>query len=198
MNPKPPAAGFFVSAPASQKTSEFSGRKTLRHNSSERAAMTAKYGTFARPTTDVRQRPPSSGRYAANFSALRRAKGMLLLLRHIEIGQRAREASARHGEGLGQRRVRVDGQADVLGVGAHLDRQRRLGDEVARVRPDDAAADEAAASPRPTAVLVRPSSRPSESDAAARRPREHRLAVLDACALASVSVTPAQATSGSV
>ena len=63
----------------------------------------------------------------------------------VEIGQCARERLRRHGEGLRQRRMRMDGQADVLGVAAHLDRQRRLGDEVAGVGADDAAADQAAA-----------------------------------------------------
>ena len=36
----------------------------------------------------------------------------------------------------------MDGEPHVLGFGAHLDRQRRLGNEVAGVWPDDAAADE--------------------------------------------------------
>jgi hypothetical protein len=39
--------------------------------------------------------------------------------------------------------VRVDCQADAGRVSAHLDRQRRLGDQVAGGRPDDAAADDA-------------------------------------------------------
>ena len=36
----------------------------------------------------------------------------------------------------------MNGEADVLGLGAHLDRQRRLRDEVAGVGSHDAAADE--------------------------------------------------------
>ena len=35
--------------------------------------------------------------------------------------------------------MRMDRQADVGGVGAHFDRKRRFGDQVARGRPDDAA-----------------------------------------------------------
>ena len=37
----------------------------------------------------------------------------------------------------------MDGLADVDRVGAHLDRQRDLADQVAGVRADDAAADDA-------------------------------------------------------
>jgi hypothetical protein len=50
----------------------------------------------------------------------------------VQVGDRALERFRGHGDGLGQRGVRVDGQADVGGVGAHLDGQRRLGDEVSR------------------------------------------------------------------
>ena len=39
--------------------------------------------------------------------------------------------------------MRVDGVADVADLAAHLDRQRDLGDQVARVHADDAAADDA-------------------------------------------------------
>ena len=39
----------------------------------------------------------------------------------------------RHANALAQRRVRVDGLADVHRVGAHLDGQRDLADHVARV-----------------------------------------------------------------
>ena len=37
--------------------------------------------------------------------------------------------------------MRVDGLADVGGVGPHLDGERYLRDQIARVRPDDARAD---------------------------------------------------------
>ena len=39
--------------------------------------------------------------------------------------------------------MRVDRLADVDRVGAHFDRQRDFADQVARVRADDAAADDA-------------------------------------------------------
>ena len=45
---------------------------------------------------------------------------------------------------LAQRGVRVDGFADVYGVGAHFDRQRDFADQIAGVAPDDAAAQDAA------------------------------------------------------
>jgi predicted nucleic acid-binding protein len=50
----------------------------------------------------------------------------------VQVGDRALERFRGQGDGLGQRGMRVDGQADVGGVGAHLDGQRRLGDEVSR------------------------------------------------------------------
>ena len=53
---------------------------------------------------------------------------------------------------LAERRMRMDRLADVDRVGAHLDRQRDLADHVAGVRADDAAADDAVASPRRTAA----------------------------------------------
>ena len=57
----------------------------------------------------------------------------------------------------------MDGQPDVCGVRAQLDGQRGLGDQVAGIGPDDAAADD------PVVVsskitLVMPSSRPSDSE----------------------------------
>src|SRR5271166_526699 len=56
----------------------------------------------------------------------------LLLLRHVEVGQRAGESLGRKCKSLRQRRMRVDGEADVLGLRAHLHGEGRLGDEVAR------------------------------------------------------------------
>ncbi len=38
--------------------------------------------------------------------------------------------------------MRVDRQADILGVAAHLDRQRHLGDQIAGIRADDAGAED--------------------------------------------------------
>ncbi len=46
----------------------------------------------------------------------------------------------RHANAFAQRRMRVDGLADVHGVGAHLNRQRDLADHVARMGSDHAAA----------------------------------------------------------
>src|SRR3954453_9858625 len=63
--------------------------------------------------------------------------GLLLLLGHVEVGDRALERLRREGHRLRQGRVRVDGQADVGRVRAGLDGQGGLGDEVAGGRPDD-------------------------------------------------------------
>lgn len=46
----------------------------------------------------------------------------LLALGQVEIGDGAFERLGRHPDRLRERRVRMDGQADVGGVGAHLDR----------------------------------------------------------------------------
>ena len=51
--------------------------------------------------------------------------GSLLALGHVEVGDGALEGLGRHADRLGQGRVRVDGQTDVFGVRAHLDRQGR-------------------------------------------------------------------------
>src|SRR5437868_9394753 len=84
-------------------------------------------------------------------------------------------------DALAERRVRVDGAADVLGVGAHLDGEADLRDQVARVQPDDPPSDHA-----PVRLVVEQldesfvaavRDRPS-----ARRPGEDRLSVfLAAC-----------------
>ena len=52
----------------------------------------------------------------------------LLLLGHVQIGNRSLESLGGHADGLGERRVGMDGQADVLSIRAHLDSERRLGD----------------------------------------------------------------------
>src|SRR5690349_4810729 len=62
----------------------------------------------------------------------------------VEVGDGALERLGRQGHRLRQGGVRMDGQADVGRVRAHLDGQHRLGDEVARRRTDDAAADDPA------------------------------------------------------
>ncbi len=63
-----------------------------------------------------------------------------LPLRRHQIGDRAVLDLRPEEHRLRQRRVGVDGQAEVLGVGAHLQRQYRLGDELAGVDADDAGA----------------------------------------------------------
>ena len=37
--------------------------------------------------------------------------------------------------------MRVHRQRNIRGIGAHLDRERHLGDQIARVRDDDAGAE---------------------------------------------------------
>ena len=87
-------------------------------------------------------------------------------------------ASAAMADGFRQRRVGVDGEADVGGVGAHLDGQRGLGDEVAGVGADDPGADD------PVVGLVEEDLGQALVAAQGQRaagggPGEHALAVLD-------------------
>jgi hypothetical protein len=78
-----------------------------------------------------------------------------------QVGAAAVGHFGRHADAFAQRRVRVDGLADVHLVGAHLDGQRHLADHVAGVRADDAAAQDAVASRGASnSSLVKPSSRP--------------------------------------
>src|SRR6185312_4722516 len=63
--------------------------------------------------------------------------------RRRQVGADAFECLGAEPDRLGQRRMRVNGAADVDGIGAHLDRKRDLADEIPRVRADDAAADDA-------------------------------------------------------
>ena len=58
----------------------------------------------------------------------------------------------RHANALAQRRVRVNGLADVHRVGAHLDGQGDLANHVARVGADHAAAQDLAVAPASMAV----------------------------------------------
>ena len=64
-------------------------------------------------------------------------------LRDVQVGQRAFERFGRQPHRFRQRRVRMNRQADIGRVRAHLDRQRDLRDQLARVRADDAAAEHA-------------------------------------------------------
>ena len=63
----------------------------------------------------------------------------------------------RHADALTQRRVGVDGFADVHRVCAHFDGQRNLANHVARVRADHAAAQDLAVAVGLGAGLVSPS-----------------------------------------
>src|ERR1044071_2051845 len=55
---------------------------------------------------------------------------LLSLLGQVEVGDGALERLGRHGDGLGEGGVGVDGQADVGRVGAGFDGQCGLGDQV--------------------------------------------------------------------
>ena len=95
-------------------------------------------------------------------------------------GQQVRDRPVLHlgGEhhGLRQRGVGVDRGADVLGVGAHLERVDGLGDQLAGADADDPGAEQAAG-PGSKSSFVSPSSRPIEQRAAGGGPREDGLLV---------------------
>src|SRR4029079_5745496 len=55
-----------------------------------------------------------------------------------QIGAHTLERFGAHADRLRQRRMRVDRLADVHRIAAHLDRERDLADQVARVRAGDA------------------------------------------------------------
>ena len=59
----------------------------------------------------------------------------------------------RHADALAQRRMRVDGLADVHCVRTHLDSQRDLSDHVARVGADHATAQDLAVAPASMAAV---------------------------------------------
>ena len=58
----------------------------------------------------------------------------------------------RHADALAQRRMRVDGLADVHCVGTHLDGQGNLANHVARMGADHATAQDLAVAPASMAV----------------------------------------------
>ena len=67
---------------------------------------------------------------------------LLFLPRRRKVGAHALERLGGEPDRFGERRVRMDRAADVDRVRAHLDRERDLADQIARVRADDAAADD--------------------------------------------------------
>ena len=62
----------------------------------------------------------------------------------------------RHADALAQRRMRVDGFANVHAVRTHLNGQGNLANHVARMRADHAAAQDLAVAPASMAVSPRP------------------------------------------
>src|SRR5688500_6892722 len=64
-------------------------------------------------------------------------------LRH-HVGDGALDHLRVEEDGLRERRMRMHGEADVLRIRAHLEREHGLRDELARVHADDARAQDAA------------------------------------------------------
>jgi 1-hydroxy-2-methyl-2-(E)-butenyl 4-diphosphate synthase len=114
-----------------------------------------------------------------------------------QVGDRAVRHLGGEADGLVEGRVRVDGHADVFHVRAHLQRQHGLADQFAGVGADDAGAEDALGlgveQQLGQALVAVDAER-----ATARGPGEDALLEAMPLALASVSVRPIQATSGSV
>src|SRR5690606_33869177 len=106
--------------------------------------------TPARPASFLvsrrRPHPCRGGARAATRAASRRERRSYRTLfpGDVEVGDGAFEDLGAQADRLRDGRVRVDGVADVGRLRAHLDRQRDLGDELAGMHADDAAADDAA------------------------------------------------------
>ena len=81
--------------------------------------------------------------HAAKLDGFRCAQPILLLLLRREVGADALEHFGRHADGFRERRVRVNGFADVDRIAPHLHRETHFADQIARMRADDAAAKEA-------------------------------------------------------
>jgi hypothetical protein len=93
---------------------------------------------------------------AASSRPPRHGVALARLLRDVEVGDRPFEDLGRQPDGFRQRRVRMDREADVVRVRAHLDGQRDLRDQLARVRTHHAAAPARGASPGRTVVCESP------------------------------------------
>src|SRR5262249_40218994 len=98
--------------------------------------------------------------------------------RRRQIGADTLEHLSGHADRFAQSRMRMDPLTDVHRTAAHLDREADLADEIARMRADDAAADDAPGGfveEELGEALVA-----AVGDGApARRPGEHRLAEPD-------------------
>src|SRR4051812_22868952 len=109
--------------------------------------------------------------------------------RRGKVRDRAGEDFRREPDALAEGGGRMDGAADVLRVGAHLDGEADLGDQVAGVDPDDRAPEDAAGrlveEQLDESVLA-----PVRDRAPGRRPGKDGLPVLDAALLELVLGRP--------
>jgi hypothetical protein len=120
-----------------------------------------------------------------------------LRLGRDEIGDGPLEHLGRHGDRLRQRGMRVNGEADVMGIGAHLDRESCFRDQVASIWSNDATTNDAIGR-LIEQDLGDPFVAPSERDRPDAAQGNTPLPYFTPLALASFSVSPTQATSGSV
>src|SRR5690606_28697845 len=169
-----------ASAPACTWAMTGSGSSSVTTTAARRARRTA--WTPARSPT--RAGSPAicgcTGRWRASPSGSDRDTSFLA--GHVEVGDGALVDLGGHGHRFAQGRVRVDGVGDVGRLGAHFNRQRGLGDQVAGVRADDAGADDAVRS-LVEQQLGEALGAADADGAAAGRPRELAHAQLEALLL---------------
>src|SRR5688572_24002952 len=84
-----------------------------------------------------------TGSPAARVAWIGRKRVRLVFPGHVEVGDRPLGDLGGEEDGLGQRRMRVDGKAEIVGVCPHLQRQHRLGDQLAGIDADYRRAEEA-------------------------------------------------------
>src|SRR6185436_8004017 len=122
--------------------------------------------------------PASRSQAAGSVMATIEPSASRLLGRH-HVRDRALGDLGAEEHGFGKRGVCVDGEADVLGIRAHFEREHRLRDELAGIDADDPRTQEALRAlleeKLRDAFLAPHAQRPP-----ARRPREDGLLVLDA------------------
>src|SRR6056297_3346962 len=95
-------------------------------------------------TVQPQERSPGRDKHDPDGPAKSGPARRSFLLRCVQICNRALEHFGGHHHRFAQGRVRVDGQADVLGGRTHLDGQTNFADEISGVHADDAAADDSA------------------------------------------------------
>ena len=87
---------------------------------------------------------------------------VLLFVRNVEVGDGAFDHLRGEVDGFGESWMRVNSETEILRIGTHLDGHGRLGDQIARMWPDNPRTNDPSVS-LSNSSLVTPSSRPIPS-----------------------------------